>query len=489
MTGFFAVSMLSQEKTDADSVAFSEGNHLLKSTHKNYILPSVEVLGLNTGVYLFDRFVLKAQYAQVDCQSIKFNLRNGFVWDNDHFSTNLFWHPYHGSLYFNAARSNGLNFWQSIPYAIGGSLTWEYFGENKQPSINDLIATPIGGIAVGEMGYRVANIFIDQSATGLERIGRELIAGLTSPMTFVNRLISGDLWRYKPASDESMRRPPFLLNISVANRFLTDLNNNRSNFNMMLTTQIVYGEHFINDLRSPYDFFAGNIDLNIVGNQPLVSSASILGLIWGQEWHKKGSDFLTGVFQHFDYYDSKPLKNGAKQLFEFAETASFGGGLLYAKKQKNSDNYCLAGGAFANLVILGASESDWYNVKDRNYNLGTGYSIKINGTYFFSKQWYSGISMKYYHFFTGNRQAVKTEESVDMTSLNLKGNEGNARLAMISTDINFIATKHFKISANQQFYLRNTHYKYFPDVKTISTENKLILTYMLFDIGKENLNK
>lgn len=49
-------------------------------------------------------------------------LKHGFVWDNDAMGTNMFMHPYHGSLYFNSARSNGYNFWQSGFFAFGGSF-------------------------------------------------------------------------------------------------------------------------------------------------------------------------------------------------------------------------------------------------------------------------------------------------------------------------------------------------------------------------------
>ena len=64
-----------------------------------------------------------------------------FCMDNDQFSTNLFAHPYHGNLYFNAARSNGLTFWESAPYAFAGSLMWEIAAEVEPPAINDLMAT------------------------------------------------------------------------------------------------------------------------------------------------------------------------------------------------------------------------------------------------------------------------------------------------------------------------------------------------------------
>jgi hypothetical protein len=81
--------------------------------------------------------------------TIKKNLKGGFVWDNDQMGTNMFLHPYHGNLYYNSARSRGFNYWESGLFALGGSAMWELFMENEYPSINDIIATPIGGLSLG----------------------------------------------------------------------------------------------------------------------------------------------------------------------------------------------------------------------------------------------------------------------------------------------------------------------------------------------------
>ena len=69
---------------------------------------------MNMAVWTFDRFLMNEDFAKINGHTIKQNFKTGPVWDTDKFSTNLVAHPYHGSLYFNAARSNGLNFWQSI---------------------------------------------------------------------------------------------------------------------------------------------------------------------------------------------------------------------------------------------------------------------------------------------------------------------------------------------------------------------------------------
>ena len=83
------------------------------------------------------------------------------MWDNDKFSTNLFAHPYHGNLYYNSARGNGLSFWQSAPYALGGSLMWEFMGEVEPPAINDILATTMGGICFGEISHRISHLLLN----------------------------------------------------------------------------------------------------------------------------------------------------------------------------------------------------------------------------------------------------------------------------------------------------------------------------------------
>lgn len=164
-------------------------------TEKNYLLPAVEVVGLNLFVGAFNAYVTNEDFAKISFSTIGDNFETGFVWDEDNYLTNQFAHPFHGANYFNAARSNGLEFWESIPYAIGGSLMWEFFMENEPPSYNDLVNTSVTGITFGEISYRVSNLIIDESATGLERILREITSTVINPMQGFNRLIKGDMWK------------------------------------------------------------------------------------------------------------------------------------------------------------------------------------------------------------------------------------------------------------------------------------------------------
>lgn len=91
------------------------GQHFPQMDARNYVsdtalfiprrpwLAASEVFGMNMAVWTFDRFLMNEDFAKINGHTIKQNFKTGPVWDTDKFSTNLVAHPYHGSLYFNAA--------------------------------------------------------------------------------------------------------------------------------------------------------------------------------------------------------------------------------------------------------------------------------------------------------------------------------------------------------------------------------------------------
>lgn len=165
--------------------------------HKAFWRASAEVVGSNIGLWAFDRYIQKGAFAYISWNTIKENFKHGFEWDNDHLSTNMFAHPYNGSIFYNAGRSNGYNYWQSSLFAIGGSAMWEMFMEKEYPSTNDIIATPIGGAALGEVFYRTSDLIIDDRTVGAERFGRELAGFIVSPMRGFTRIVTGRAWEQR----------------------------------------------------------------------------------------------------------------------------------------------------------------------------------------------------------------------------------------------------------------------------------------------------
>jgi hypothetical protein len=77
------------------------------------------------------------------------------VIDKDFWFINYLGHPYQGSYYYNAMRSQNVSAWHSALFCLGQSLLWEYGWEAgmEQPSIQDMITTPIGGILIGELTH------------------------------------------------------------------------------------------------------------------------------------------------------------------------------------------------------------------------------------------------------------------------------------------------------------------------------------------------
>src|SRR6185436_10099973 len=72
---------------------------------------------------------------------------------------------------------------------------WEIAGETTAPSINDQIASGIGGVFFGEPLFRMANLTLERG-NGLPSVGRVLGAAAISPATAFNRVVFGH--RFKP---------------------------------------------------------------------------------------------------------------------------------------------------------------------------------------------------------------------------------------------------------------------------------------------------
>lgn len=80
------------------------------------------------------------------------------TWDKDSFFNDYMGHPYAGALYYNMMRSQGGTPLQSFGFTVFQSTLWEYAIESvaEQPSIQDLVITPIAGSLVGEVFHQLS---------------------------------------------------------------------------------------------------------------------------------------------------------------------------------------------------------------------------------------------------------------------------------------------------------------------------------------------
>jgi hypothetical protein len=439
--------------------------------------------GINLGIWAFDRYALQADYAKISLHSVKRNLKSGFVWDNDHFSTNLLGHPYQGGLYFNAARGNGMSFWQSAPYTVAGSLMWEYLMESEIPSINDFMSTPIGGVALGEITFRLSDLLIDSRTTGWERFGREALATIISPMRGLNRIFSGEAWTAGHNRGHVFAGDiPVKFYLGAGHRSLAEDSAKTRFYNgICLDLKLIYGDLFSEDHQKPYDAFMVQTSFNFFSQQPFVGKVNITGQLWGKSGLPKNRPVTLnwGFFQHFDYYDSNTVREKQKSnSYRIAEAAAFGiGGQFKAKLRQT---VCMAS-LFLNGILLGGSITDYYRVTDRDYNLGSGFSSKFFAIWMFGNTASLSVNVEDYRIFTWKGYGRETDLTQltdrERMNLNVQGDRGNVSFTIAGFNFNY-RFGNIVVSSETSLYLRNSFYEYFPGVKYQIVESRTGVGYL-----------
>ena len=466
----------------------TKANECLVPTTQNVFLASAEVMVLNAGVWIFDLYLLKGDYARINIHSIQDNFRTGFVWDNDGFNTNLFAHPYHGSLYFNAARANGMNFWESIPFAIGGSLSWEFIFENEPAAINDLLSTSIGGSCIGEITWRLSDLIVDNSARGMNRVAREAGILLLSPMRGMNRIISGESWKKGSCTNTTIDFPKMVFSVGLNYRLFAKTNNWRYEANgAEIDLHFIYGNPMSDFENIPYSFFTLDAKLNFFDQQPIIGSFRAKALLSGIQIRKGTNvNLLLGIFQHFNFQDSDPIDHTSEVTpYEISEAAAFGiGGLCQFPFLEKFAFFC---DLYLNGVLLGGSYTDYYRVVDRDYNLGSGYSLLLLPGISWRSIGELRLSAERLQLFSWKGYDRRTDfqkmSHQEMLHLNAQGDKSNTALSTFALQlkINLIKSEigKLQISLSHIYYLRNTHYSYFPDVDYGVSESKIGIIYRI----------
>ncbi len=358
------------------------------------------------GVWGYDRYVRHASYAYISWATIKDNFRQGFGYDSDPFFTNFFMHPYHGTLYFNTARSLGMNTLESSFYALGGSLMWEMFLENQRPSVNDVIMTTLGGTFGGEILFRMSSLVLDDTATGPVRVLREAVVLVLNPWRGVNRLIFGDAWRV--SDTDTQIREPVSGYIASAVNFVAlndDLSPTRAGpgFEFEFTYGETYGDR---NSRRPFDFIVFNGGLRFSGGPGLFNVDSY-ALLWGRSHeHKNGVKHLLGFFQDYDYLRNEEMEMGGVSLT---------GGTI--REFPLGANWRLMTSLQAGAMVFGASNNPFLDTQPRNYNYGLGPLIKAEVRLMHATLGALGVRFNHYEIYTIDVSAFEADESHDHLSI------------------------------------------------------------------------
>jgi len=106
------------------------------------------------------------------------------VWDKDPWAINYIGHPYQGAVFFNTLRSQNESFLLSAAFNVFHTLLWEYVTEAimERPSAQDLIVTPVTGIALGELFHYLTK----KMRRGGFTTGEKILVTLINPAYVVN---------------------------------------------------------------------------------------------------------------------------------------------------------------------------------------------------------------------------------------------------------------------------------------------------------------
>ena len=438
---------------------------------------------INTLVWSIDKWALKRPYCSTGWETLKENIKRGFVWDCDALSTNFFDHPFHGAQYYNAARVNGLNFYQSSLLTLLGSLEWEELAETDYPAPNDMFSTTIGGVAFGEVTNRVSKILLNNRKRKLSRISCELINSVINPTFEVNRLIYGEAWRidenkYLYHDKEEI---PYNIYISLGSRW-ADAKTANSRCNVSTQLKIDYGKW--TDLRhnKPFDQFMSTFVINPPSYHiPYFSEVNINARLYG--WPVKESDNMNCILsinQDFTYFNNEKeerYKGDKRQVLHLAEPSSFGPALyLQTPHYKNLTT--------TNLAFIGAYVSDYYY---RIYNMGSGFNVKSYNNWNWNEKIELTLDFGFHYLFTWKgyeadqikafQEQGKEPPYTFKKEARKAGDKGYATFFMIKPrmDINLFSNVYVSLIA--QLANRNSVYKYHENVKSYYNEFIMALTY------------
>jgi hypothetical protein len=421
-------------------------------------VPLSRVLFADAFNWAADKYIFQYNWVSSGPKDWKNNIKSGPEWDPDGFGVNFIGHPYAGSIYFNTARSNGYSYWGSFPFAVEGSLVWEYLGENTRPSYNDFINTPISGAFLGEVFYRLSSNILDDRTRGAGRVWRELIAAIVDPTRAVNRLTQGKMFRV--TSSEVYQKEPMNVTLSAGIHKVNNKIGNDNKFatgqtNAMLNMQLDYGDAFETRHRKPFDLFRFRVELSYGQDRNLLDHVNGYGILAGK--NIKENRLLAGIFQHYDYWHNN--------IFEVA-TLGFGGGLIAkipVSKQSNiySTIHLAVVPLAGNNTQFGPDTSAF-----RHYNFGGGLQAKVEETFNIGNWATFGFTSFYYWIHTYD------------------GLPGNSLVGILKPTISLKLFKNLSIGFEHHIYHNDRFLNEVPTLHLTRTEQKLFLQLFFEDAGR-----
>jgi hypothetical protein len=420
-----------------------------KYKRKNHIKAGIQTSGINMTIWMYNRYVIGEDWAKVNLESIINNFKHGFVWDKNSFNTNIFWHPYHGSLYFSSARAAGLNFWESSLYPMAGSLMWEFFLETDLPSANDVMTTGFGGVMLGEILFRFFHQVLNKSPSDKRNILREAVGYLINPMGGVNRLLSG---KHTPTNSIPTSEDfDFHLIIGRINTKSIDADFPLTSRKTMISLELRSNEELKTGSLSPYDYYRFALRLQFTDR--LLPQGKLIseGILLGKETELENQGFrIVGLFAGYDAMNT--LESGSQSLLG----AGFGWVVSPRKiphLEMNLSVFITAGlgaSTASHGVVYGEDiyrlygETYHFSFGEDAYYMGPGASVKLYGDVAFANK--LKLDGKMIQYWTSSFHARRAYELLNVLHLGI-------RIKLL---------RHLDMCFEYSGFKRLSHYRTFP---------------------------
>ena len=430
---------------DKDSIATEEVDYTdtaLTNVHphktKHFWRASGELFLTELIPWSYNYFIRDAEFAHISFQSIGHNLKpSSWEFDDNNFKTNQFAHPYHGNLYYNSFRGSGFSFWESAPAAFAGSFIWEVAGETHNPAPNDFINTSLGGIALGEMTYRISNLIINNKSHGIKRQAQEAVALLINPVNGFNRIVDGNWGKVGFTDPEDSVRMDIAVDFGLrrvsesAGHLLSDGKNEWSG-----SVLLRYGDPF-KDYKKPFDNFNVYLEVGDADSAKL-NTLRVVGSIWSTMiGDGEKSTHMLRLSMNYDYYHNTTFQYGGQSIL-----------MAWLAHYDFNKKFHLSTEAGAGAIVLGAAPDKYlYYGEGRNYDYGPGIAYTFGALFNYADKLFATVDYRGGWTFTIN------------------GNNSTYWLQGFKSELRYMIYKGFSVSTVFGNYQLHGSYESYPDTK------------------------
>jgi hypothetical protein len=293
---------------------------------KSRVIPALEILGFEALLNVYGRVAYPDEvdpnyseghkvYSVTPSTAWRHLTKGPWGFDGDSFQVNQIQHPYQGAVYQGFARSAGLGFWESAVYTFLGSFVWEVAGETTKPSLNDQVASGIGGSLLGEPLFRLSSLVLEDGGYN-PGFWRELGAAVLSPPAGFNRHAFGDRFNgvfpsHSPATFTRVRLGWTLTDHATGSGADNNVIQNEGTLDYYLAYGLPGKDGYTYD--RPFDYF--DFQFTAVSSKNVFENIMTRGLLYGKKY-EAGDDYrgVWGLYGSFDYISPQVFRVSSTTL-------------------------------------------------------------------------------------------------------------------------------------------------------------------------------